>query len=128
DRDRDGVGNACDNCPRVANRNQRDRDGDRVGDACDNCPTVRNPRQVDSDGDGIGDACDPDSTGRGGGGWIPGELGDGGVDGDASLPSGGSFDGGASFGCAASPSGSTPAPPWLALGLAALFLARRRRR
>ncbi|HEY8427836.1 MAG TPA: thrombospondin type 3 repeat-containing protein [Sandaracinaceae bacterium] len=129
DRDRDGVGNACDNCPRVPNRNQRDRDGDRIGDACDNCPTVRNPNQVDSDGDGVGDACDPDSDGRGGGGWIPGEAGDAGVYGDASLPPGGGSLDGIAFGCAASaaPSGSTPAP-WLALGLAALAIVRRRRR
>ena len=36
-----------------------DADGDGVPDAIDNCPTVANPSQADSDGDGIGDACDP---------------------------------------------------------------------
>jgi hypothetical protein len=33
-------------------------DPDGVGDACDNCPSVANPGQEDADGDGIGDACE----------------------------------------------------------------------
>src|SRR3989441_10042893 len=37
----------------------RDQDGDGVCDAVDNCPLVANPSQADADGDGIGDACDP---------------------------------------------------------------------
>lgn len=35
-----------------------DRDGDGVPDAQDNCPYVANVPQTDSDGDGTGDACD----------------------------------------------------------------------
>jgi hypothetical protein len=33
-------------------------DGDGVGDASDNSPNVANPDQLDSDGDGVGDASD----------------------------------------------------------------------
>jgi hypothetical protein len=59
DTDGDGVCDANDNCPAVANPDQADSDGDGVGDACDNCPAVANPDQADADGDGVGDACAP---------------------------------------------------------------------
>jgi hypothetical protein len=58
DSDGDGVGDACDNCPFVVNADQKDSDGDGIGDACDNCADVSNLDQKDSDGDGFGDACD----------------------------------------------------------------------
>jgi hypothetical protein len=77
DGDKDGIPDAEDNCPGVANPDQADGDDDGVGDACDlpddpidsdgdgvadasdNCPEVQNSDQLDSDSDGEGDACDP---------------------------------------------------------------------
>jgi hypothetical protein len=61
DSDADGVINALDNCPLVANPDQVDTDGDGHGDLCDNCPTVVNPGQTDIDMDRIGDLCDFDN-------------------------------------------------------------------
>ena len=58
DYDNDGIANADDNCPFIANSDQKDSDGDLVGDACDNCRYISNPNQTDSDGDLLGDACD----------------------------------------------------------------------
>lgn len=43
DRDADGVPNATDNCPDLANRDQADADMDMKGDACDPCPMAPNP-------------------------------------------------------------------------------------
>jgi hypothetical protein len=71
DTDGDGVPDAIDNCPTVANPDQANHDGDALGDACDPdddndgvadgidlCPTIADPAQLDTDGDGVGDACD----------------------------------------------------------------------
>jgi hypothetical protein len=71
DGDGDGVPNAVDNCPNVANADQANLDGDSAGDACDpdddndgiadttdNCPMLANANQYDEDRDGTGDACE----------------------------------------------------------------------
>jgi hypothetical protein len=73
DTDGDGVVDASDNCPGVANADQANNDGDSVGDACDpdddndgaldaadNCQFDANADQADNDGDALGDACDAD--------------------------------------------------------------------
>jgi hypothetical protein len=73
DGDGDGVVDASDNCPKLANAGQTDTDNDKTGDACDNdddgdsvsdandnCPKVSNDGQVDTDADGKGNACDGD--------------------------------------------------------------------
>jgi MYXO-CTERM domain-containing protein len=58
DADEDDVDDALDNCPGVANANQKDTDADGLGDLCDNCPKEGNPLQTDVDEDGNGDTCD----------------------------------------------------------------------
>ncbi len=70
DGDGDTVPNVSDNCPTIANPDQRDVDGNRIGDVCDdydkdghindkdNCASIANNDQADTDGDGEGDACD----------------------------------------------------------------------
>ena len=40
------------------NPGQENCDGDARGNACDNCPQIANDNQTDSDADGIGDACE----------------------------------------------------------------------
>lgn len=65
DLDGDGISGMTDNCPAVANSDQRDSDSDRIGDICDNCPDTANPDQTDTDGDNTGDACDSDDDNDG---------------------------------------------------------------
>ena len=64
DGDGDGIPDALDTCPDVANTEQADGDGDGLGDACDNCPTIPNPDQADADNDAIGDDCEGDVAQR----------------------------------------------------------------
>ena len=80
DRDLDGLPDGSesmsrDNCPDIANSDQRDLDRDGQGDVCDddddndgvvdardNCPMKYNPAQEDVDENRIGDACEPSRT------------------------------------------------------------------
>ena len=74
DGDGDGVADADDNCPGVANPDQANWNRDAEGDACDdsdndgvfdatdNCRTVANPDQANWNRDGEGDACDDSDT------------------------------------------------------------------
>ncbi len=59
DRDQDGVPDATDNCPDIANADQSNVDGDTKGDVCDRCAQISD-LSADADADGVGDACDPD--------------------------------------------------------------------
>ena len=76
DADGDGVFDAQDNCPAVANSAQADFDGDGFGDACDvdsdgdtivnsedRCPYLASSDNGDIDGDGLGNPCDSDIDG-----------------------------------------------------------------
>ncbi|HEX6239297.1 MAG TPA: choice-of-anchor B family protein [Polyangiales bacterium] len=52
----DAGGDASDPCA-VQGGAAKDTDRDGIADACDNCPDTANPDQADSDRDGKGDAC-----------------------------------------------------------------------
>jgi hypothetical protein len=39
-----------------------DEDDDGIADGCDNCPGIANPEQREVDGDELGDICDPNNT------------------------------------------------------------------
>jgi hypothetical protein len=57
DSDGDGIPDAMDNCPTVANHDQHDEDGDKIGDVCDTCPVDK--LDTDPDNDGVSGLCDP---------------------------------------------------------------------
>jgi hypothetical protein len=67
DMDSDGVNDACDNCPSVANPGQQDTNGNGMGDACEQTqqPTCEQQHagETDTDGDGVVDACDSTPNG-----------------------------------------------------------------
>ncbi|MBK7976110.1 MAG: hypothetical protein IPK07_23495 [Deltaproteobacteria bacterium] len=68
-RPQDGDGDGSARCDRGAYEIETtcdgdDSDGDGVPDACDNCPSVANAPQTDSDGNGAGDVCDGAGCGK----------------------------------------------------------------
>ena len=78
DDDNDGVPDAEDNCPMIANEGQENNDDDSEGDACDidddndtipdlvdNCPFLASANVGDFDADGLGDDCDEDDDNDG---------------------------------------------------------------
>ena len=67
DPDNDGMDNACDPEPDVADT---DYDNDVYLNRGDNCPLVANLDNADTDGDRIGDACDPNPNTPDGEAWV----------------------------------------------------------
>ena len=105
DRDNDGIADACDNCPDVANTTQVDNDKDTIGDVCDDFPYDAR-YTTDTDDDGLPD------------GWEEyyfsdlDEIGSGDSDGDG-------FSNAKEFQCSSDPmepeSKCTQGLPWLML-------------
>ena len=66
DMDKDGVGDACDDCNKTKRGTYRDdADYDGVEDSCDNCVFRSNPDQKNDDDDKTGNACDVDDDNDG---------------------------------------------------------------
>lgn len=56
--DNDSFGDVCDTQPLIPNTTQEDKDKDGIADATDNCPDYPNASQKDENGNGVGDICD----------------------------------------------------------------------
>ncbi|MFI5394766.1 MAG: thrombospondin type 3 repeat-containing protein [Candidatus Binatia bacterium] len=65
DTDGDGIPDAQDNCPSVANSDQRDSDGDGVGDVCDLCPDTPADQPVNRSGCSVDQVCPCDASATG---------------------------------------------------------------
>lgn len=141
DDDQDGRCNEDDNCPGEPNPAQEDHNSDGMGDACDpcplendsdedghcdsqdNCPQNANTAQSDADHDGRGDACDAPASQLEPANVTP--------ESDATTSDGNGGDGAAGpqgCGCSAHDDRSRDAWTWLAIGVAATRIARRRTR